>query len=213
MAGIFVVLIFLSGLIYGKHLGLEMKSPYYRTFIGLPLQVPASFLESRDKLMDMLREERISWTNPEKYHVTLRFLGDTEPSDIERIGNALKEGIGIPRQMQLATTGLDSFGPRKRPRVIWAGFEEIDFFERLKLDVDRSLDLCGIPFDQQVFRAHLTLGRIRSLSNLERYYRSIEEMKIRFIGSVLFDRLVFFRSILGPRGPEYHVLREILFSS
>jgi 2'-5' RNA ligase len=163
--------------------------------------------------MEILKEERISWTNPGQYHVTLRFLGDTESADIERIGNALHDGIGKPRQMNLAITGLDSFGPRKRPRVIWAGFEESDFFEKLKQEVDRSLDLCGIPVvEEQVFRAHLTLGRVRNLRNLERYYLSIEEMKNHFNGSVLFDRLVFFRSVLGPRGPVYHVLKEIPFS-
>ena len=190
-----------------------MKSPYYRTFIGLPLKVQTSFLQARRRLMKILKEERISWTDPEKYHVTLRFLGDTESADIQRIGNALQDGIGNPRQMELAVTGLDSFGPRKRPRVIWAGFEESDFFEGLKLEVDRSLALCGIPIvEEEVFRAHLTLGRVRSLSYLEAYYLTIEEMSKHFEGSVLFNRLVFFRSILGPRGPEYHVLREIPFS-
>ena len=188
-----------------------MKSPYYRTFIGLPLQVQASFLQARRQLMETLQEERISWTNPEQYHVTLRFLGDTAPDDIEHIGLALQDGIGTPRQTKLAITGLDSFGPRKLPRVIWVGFEEPDFFEGLKMDVDRILDLCGIPIEEQVFRAHLTLGRVRSLRNLERYYRSMDDMKSRFFGSVLFDRLVFFRSILGPSGPAYKVLREIPF--
>lgn len=193
-------------------MGLEMKSPYYRTFIGLPLQMQAPFLQSRRQLMETLQEERISWTLPDQYHVTIRFLGDTEPADIERIGNALQEGIANRKQIHLATTGLDSFGPRKRPRVIWAGFEESVFFEGLKMEVDRALDSCGIPSDEQVFRAHLTLGRIRSLKNPESFYLAIERMRSQFIGSVLFDRLVFFRSILGSRGPEYHVLKELHFS-
>ena len=188
-----------------------MKSPYYRTFIGLPLQVQAPFLKARAQLMEVLKEERISWTNPAQYHVTLRFLGDTEPAEIEKIGNALQDGIANPGRINLAITGLDSFGPKKRPRVIWAGFEKNDFFGRLKMDVDRSLELCGIPEEGQDFRAHLTLGRVRSLKDLQGYYQAIEGISHQFTGPVLFDRLVFFRSILGSGGPEYHVLKEMQF--
>ena len=36
-----------------------MKSPYYRTFIGLPVQVPDTILQARLKLMEILREENI----------------------------------------------------------------------------------------------------------------------------------------------------------
>ncbi len=188
-----------------------MESQYYRTFIGLPLQVEEKFLQARHTLRAKLVEERISWTNPAQYHVTLRFIGDTEFSDVEKIGDSLHTGIHIPKRIRLDTGRLDSFGPRKRPRVIWVGFEETDFFDLLKAEVDRALALCGIPATEEPFRAHLTLGRVRSLQNLQHYYHTLEAMNQQFSGSVLFEKLVFYRSILGPRGPEYRVLDEIVF--
>jgi 2'-5' RNA ligase len=188
-----------------------MESQYYRTFIGLPLCVDPSFLEARNNLMAALREERISWTLPEQFHVTLRFLGDTEASQVDGISSALRDGISVPQQRKLLIDGLDSFGPRKRPRVLWVGFEERSFFVQLKQKVDRILELSGIPWEEQPFRAHLTLGRVRSLKNLEQYYHTVEKMKHQFNSIVIFDRMVFFRSILGPRGPEYHVLEELKF--
>jgi 2'-5' RNA ligase len=189
-----------------------MKNQYYRTFIGLPLRVEPVFLQARHKLIAALKEERISWTNPDQYHITLRFIGDTEPSAIKKIGNALHAGIHIPERIRLDIAGLASFGPRKRPRVIWVGFEETDFFVDLKSEVDRVLEMCGIPAREQPFRAHLTLGRVRRLQNLQSYYLTVEEMNQQFSGSVIFEKLVFFRSILGPRGPEYHVLDKMVFS-
>ena len=188
-----------------------MESQYYRTFIGLPLQVEPIFLQARHKLIASLKEERISWTNPDQYHVTLRFIGDTDITDVKKIENVLHAGIHIPERIRLDIAGLASFGPRKRPRVIWVGFEETDFFENLKSEVDRVLEMCGIPATEQPFRAHLTLGRVRSLQNLQDYYLTVEAMNQQFSGSVIFEKLVFFRSILGPRGPEYHVLDEIVF--
>jgi len=188
-----------------------MESQYYRTFIGFPLRVDKVFLRARHNLMAALKEERISWTNPDQYHVTLRFIGDTELSVIKNIGSALHGGIGVPERIRLEMSGLASFGPRKRPRVIWVGFEETGFFDLLKLEVDRALELCGIPAVEQPFRAHLTLGRVRNLQNLQSYYITVEEMNQQFNSSVIFEKLVFFRSIPGSRGPEYQVLEEIKF--
>ncbi|MCK5691507.1 MAG: RNA 2',3'-cyclic phosphodiesterase [Bacteroidales bacterium] len=188
-----------------------MKSQNYRTFIGLPLRVDQVFLQTRHNLMAALKEERISWTNPDQYHVTLRFIGDTELSLIKKIGSALHSEIAVPERIRLETCGLASFGPRKRPRVIWVGFDESSFFDLLKFEVDRVLELCGIPSTEQAFKAHLTLGRVRSLQNLQSYYLTVEEMNQQFNSSVIFEKLVFFRSILGPLGPEYQVLDEIKF--
>ena len=188
-----------------------MESPYYRTFVGLPLKVEEPFLEARKDLLRALEEERISWTLPDKYHVTLRFLGDIERNAVKGIGQALHNGIAVPKQTRLFMKGLGSFGPRKKPRVLWVGFEDNSFFEPLKMEVDRVLELCGIPGEAKPFRAHLTMGRVRSLRNLERYYETVEKNSERFRCSVNFDRLVFFRSILGSRGPEYHTLEELPF--
>jgi len=188
-----------------------MESQYYRTFIAAPLRVEGQFLQARQDLITALKGERISWTNPDQYHVTLRFIGDTELDDVKKIGDALHEGIHVPERISLNTAGLGSFGPRKRPRVIWVGFEDRDFFELLTREVDAILEKCGIPVRKQAFRAHLTLGRVRSLKKLPEYYLTLEEMKQQFPASVLFEKLVFFRSILSPQGPEYQVLNELEF--
>ena len=189
-----------------------MESQYYRTFIGLPLRLEQSSLEARQDLLSALAGERISWVNPENYHVTLRFIGETKLTDVKEIGSALYAGVQVPGRSLLELSELGSFGPRKRPRVIWLGFVQTDFFDSLKRDVDRVLEGCGIPVKEQTFTAHLTLGRVRSLQNLPRFYNTVDEMRQRFQSSVLFDRLVFYRSIPGPRGPEYQVLEELAFS-
>ena len=188
-----------------------MESQYYRTFIGLPLQVEPSLLEARKRLMGALSRERISWTNPDQYHITLRFIGDTRISAIEEIRNALHARVENHLQETLEIRGLGSFGQRKAPRVIWLGFRECRFVDTLKQEVDLALEKCGLPPAEQKFNAHLTLGRVRHLQNLTEYYRTLDRMDRQFTGTVLSDRLVFFRSILGAKGPEYSVLDEIPF--
>ena len=162
-----------------------MKS--YRTFIGLPVKVSERFLEARQELMGFLSGERISWVDPDRYHITLRFIGDTQITAIEMIGKALYENINIPVKNHVSLAQTGSFGPRKRPRVIWIGFEHTPMFESLKIDVDRVLQSCGIPSVDEPFRAHLTLGRVRSLKDINGYYKTISKLKYVFKVIILLD--------------------------
>jgi 2'-5' RNA ligase len=188
-----------------------MENQYYRTFIGLPVQVGTDLLEARHELITSLEGERISWVDPKRFHITLRFLGDTRLCDVDRIGRALKEGEFMPHTTSVPVTGLGSFGPRKKPRVIWIGFGLKEWFSGLKDGVDSMLEECGFPKQDPPFTAHLTLGRIRSLRDLSRYYEIMEGMEAKSYKAVWFDRLIYYRSILGSRGPEYSKLEEILF--
>ena len=188
-----------------------MISQYLRTFIGLPLTLSQDILDARAELMSELDGERISWVDPGKYHVTLRFIGDTKVPEVKEIGQALHTRLRIPDEATLDLTGLASFGPSKRPRVIWVGFEETEFFISLKSEVDHILEAIGIGTENQSFRAHLTLGRVRSLKNLNHFYKTVQEMNPKFLGRVRFEKLVYFQSVLGNGGPQYHVLDEIHF--
>lgn len=161
--------------------------------------------------MSALEDERISWVDPKRFHVTLRFLGDTRIRDVDKIARAL-QGVKFPTdEIWVPVTGVGSFGPRKKPRVIWAGFALEEWFGELKKGVDGILEDFGFPGADLPFTAHLTLGRIRSLKSLSRYHEIMEGKKDRACESVCFDRLIFYRSILGSGGPEYSKLEEILF--
>ena len=188
-----------------------MENQYYRTFIGLPVSVERSVLNARAELMQLLGGERISWVDPKRYHITLRFLGDTPLPEVGEIGRALHEGLDLPGKWNVPMSGAGSFGPRKYPRVIWVGFEDSTMFDYLKGEVDRVLQTCGIPPAEEPFRPHLTLGRIRDMKDLEGYYGSIGKMQDKFNQCVQFDSLVFYRSEMGKGEPVYTSLLELEF--
>ena len=190
-----------------------MELQYYRTFIGIPVTVGSEIYTLRRQLMEALAEERISWVNPENYHVTLRFLRDTNVALIPQIKEELQKMIKLPLKLKLQLKGPGSFGPRKKPRVIWLGFDQDEPFQSLRSDTDRALEKCGWPLSNQPFRAHLTLGRVRSLKDPARYHEIIEQMKETFTGRAELDRLVFYRSELGESGPSYTALKEMKFLS
>ena len=159
--------------------------------------------------MEELSEERISWVNPLNYHVTLRFLGDTDVALIPQIKEELQKELELPPKSSLQLKGPESFGPRKKPWVIWLGFDQDEPFHSLKTSTDRALEKCGWPLSDQPFRAHLTLGRVRSLKDPARYYDIIEKMRETFTGRGEVDRLVFYKSELGESGSTYTALKEM----
>lgn len=183
----------------------------YRTFIGIPVEVDREFLRAREEMIARLEGERISWVDPGRYHLTLRFIGETRISMVGKIGRALRQIPDLPKKTRLRLGDPGSFGPRARPRVVWAGLEDGGMLPGLKARVDRVLKGCGMPPPEQPFRAHLTLGRIRSLKNLEGYYDTLHAMSGRYQSEVLLDRLVFYRSELTGEGPLYTPLEVLEF--
>jgi len=188
-----------------------MEKQYYRTFVGIPVSPGSGLLSLRTELMDLLSKERISWVQPELFHVTLRFIGDTPESAVKDIGEALRKEVHLPVATELHLEGVGSFGPRKRPRVIWTGFKETGIFASLKREVDTALKAFGIPFEDHPFNPHLTLGRVRGLKNQDAYYEGIRSLSSGFLEPVRIDRMVFYRSELGPAGPRYSRLEEFAF--
>ncbi len=188
-----------------------MEPQYFRTFIGLPVTVGGEVYALRRQLMEALAAERISWVNPLNFHVTLRFLGDTDVALIPRIKEELRKELELPLKSSLELKGPGSFGPLKKPKVIWLGFDQDEPFQSLRSDTDRALEKCGWPLGNQPFRAHLTLGRVRSLKDPAQYYKIIEQMKDTFTGRAELDRMVFYRSELGESGPSYTALKEMRF--
>lgn len=121
-----------------------MQMQYYRTFIALPIEVGDDVLQVRKELMHALKEERISWVDPDKYHVTLRFLGDTELPEVDRIRRRFKEERLEQKAASVGVSGFRSFGPHKHPRVIFAAFAKEHWFRELKELVDVMLADMGL---------------------------------------------------------------------
>jgi RNA 2',3'-cyclic 3'-phosphodiesterase len=100
----------------------------------------------------------LSWTDPADWHVTLAFLGATDPALVP----ALERGIGDVAETHApwsaATGGLGGFPSAGRARVAWYGVSDRERrFAHLAADLRQGLRLeAGARF-----RAHVTLARAR----------------------------------------------------
>jgi 2'-5' RNA ligase len=188
-----------------------MEQAFFRTFIALPVRAGKEFLQLTEGLKQALSDERISWVRPENYHFTLRFLGNTPPDQVVKIGEALRTGVQSSA-FRLRMTRPSSFGPRQRPRVLYVGVLPSPELEKVQIRVEQIMKECGWPPSDQPFRAHLTLGRVRSLNNLAAYEDALHRYGTTDPGTLIVDRLVYFRSILGSGGPVYSKITAVEFS-
>jgi 2'-5' RNA ligase len=100
----------------------------------------------------------VSWMLPEQFHLTLRFLGDTNSDDQMAITRRLEAVQVEPFILPLEEVGV--FPSRGLPRTIWAGVGHGHprLFQLRQL-VDDSLLAAGTTVDLRTFVAHITLGR------------------------------------------------------
>ena len=132
----------------------------WRLFVAVPIgdELRASLAEAVDDWRDRPELRGLRWTDPVAWHVTLHFLGDTDPAAVRRIVRGLEEIGGGHGSMRLVTGSLGAFPSAGRARVAWYGVsDEADQLRRLADDVRRAL----APDEAVRFRPHVTLARAR----------------------------------------------------
>lgn len=102
------------------------------------------------------------WTPPERWHLTLLFLGRVLEERVPALVAAVGPAVAPTPPMTLRLAGGGRFGSVRRPQVAWAGLDGdvrplVDLAGRLA-GAARSLRL---PVEDRPFRPHLTLGRWR----------------------------------------------------
>lgn len=100
------------------------------------------------------------WGTPERWHVTLLFLGAVPEECVGPLVTAVAPAVAAAPAMALRLAGVGRFGSLRRPQVAWAGLDGdvgplVELAGRLA-DAARGLRL---PVEDRPFRPHLTLGR------------------------------------------------------
>jgi 2'-5' RNA ligase len=102
------------------------------------------------------------WAAAEQMHITLRFLGEAEPSQVQKIDTALSS-IGGVSEFDIALSGAGGFPDMSRPKVLWLRVGEgASSLEKLALRVEGAAKNADFAPETRKFRAHLTLARVKA---------------------------------------------------
>ena len=120
-----------------------------RLFVAVEIdpQVVAKLAQCVDELRQRVQarapDARVTWVPPDRLHVTVRFIGETDEVQSKRIASALAPAADI-EPFELACHGVGAFPERGAPRVLWAGISAgADGLAALEQEVSARLAACG----------------------------------------------------------------------
>jgi 2'-5' RNA ligase len=182
-----------------------------RTFVALNLAAA-----ERDRLyaaLEPLRERDlpIRWTAADSLHLTLKFLGEIEGSEVARIEETMR---GIARRhapLTLRIGGVGAFPAIRRASIVWVGVQSDPAVLSLQRDVELAMSRLGYTRDYKTYRPHITVGRTRNESrapDLERHTGAV-----RYESSVQVETMDLMRSHTGAGGSRYEPLLRIALGS
>jgi 2'-5' RNA ligase len=184
-----------------------------RLFIAV--EAPPPVVDAAMTVSDSLRERvraaaphaRLTWMTPERMHLTIRFVGETDAAMAARIADLLAAPFATP-SFTIGVGEAGSFPPRGTPRVLWLGLTEgRETLQQVEAEVSGRLDQAGIPRERRPFNPHLTLARVREPEGLRDTITAGIAAPAAAHGIV--DAITLFESRLSPKGPTYIALQRI----
>lgn len=129
----------------------------HRLFVALA--IPEIVADALTTLQSGVEGAR--WRPVENFHLTLAFIGETDPHGFDSAAQALSR-IEAPG-FELRLSGLGFFG-NGQPRALWAGFEPSHALMHLQSKVEQTLRRSGFPLERRKFKPHVTLAYLKNVS-------------------------------------------------
>ena len=174
-----------------------------REFLAIPL--PEHLRRAAAASRDVLAATGGGWrfVRDEGLHLTIRFLGEVDPSRRDVLDAAWREGATGAGRLALRLRGAALFPATGRPRVLWLGLidETPDgLLARLADRVERAARAQGFSPEDRPFAAHVTLARARRGARVA----IPPAERVADLGAFVAERLVLYRSEPDHGGSHYH---------
>lgn len=178
-----------------------------RLFVAINL--PAAARRQIHRAAARLRDEGlpVRWIDPDKYHVTLKFLGEVGRDDVSTVEEVVRQVADGNGPFEARVGGFGAFPTIRRPRVLWIGLEPSPALRCVKQDLEWALAEAGFERETRAFHPHLTLGRASDDGGAGPF-RGLDDIvaAMEYSGSFPVKNLDLMRSRLGPEGPRYNIV-------
>ena len=179
-----------------------------RSFIALPTSDSV-----RDRIIKIQEELKqfgadVKWDSPDKFHITLKFLGNVELQVLEKLTAELEATISQHAAFDLTYQRVGAFPDATRPRVVWVGTSQSNELSSVQQSVEEICTRFGFAKEDRAFNPHITLGRVKGTRNIHRLTEKLKNITFDPTNSRCTELLVM-RSDLHPSGSVYSVLKSI----
>jgi 2'-5' RNA ligase len=155
---------------------------------------------------------RLRWTRRENLHLTIRFLGDSDPALVPAIGAGIQAAVTAVPAFSVVIAGAGVFPASGSPRALWLGVSDgQEELIRLGVALDVRLAAIGVATRTGPYRPHLTVARA-GRGEPTTALAAADALRTAAAGwSTAFDveRIGLYRSHLGSGPPRYEELISI----
>jgi RNA 2',3'-cyclic 3'-phosphodiesterase len=142
---------------------------------------------------------------PDNWHITVRFLGDTNAHRKATFGAATAAAV-LPPSFPIHLAQWGAFPRPGRGRVLWLGVgDRTGGLQRAFEAVEAAARAAGFPAETRPFAPHLTIARLRTPSDLTASVEALPPVSL----AMTVEKLTVFRSVLGAGPPRYVVVRDL----
>ena len=153
----------------------------------------------------------LNFTDPGQAHVTLKFLGDTDPDRIADIGAELEAAVadsGVD-PFEARFGGLGVFPSLSYISVVWVGVREgSEELTALHGAIEDRMTALGFDPEDHKFTPHATIGRMDHAGGKDLVQRVVRESDPD-IGRLRVDEIRLTESLLRSEGPEYRTVEAV----
>ncbi len=182
-----------------------------RAFIAieLPASLRARIAQETAWLQQAAGRQAVRWVSAENMHLTLKFLGDVSPDNLDLLKQVIGHEAGGHAPFDLTPHGLGCFPNPRRPRVLWVGLDAPPALEKLQRSLNLATARLGYPSEDRPFSPHLTLGRVSphaSSDALAALHNALENTQMQRMETVHITEICLLKSDLRPTGAVYSPL-------
>jgi 2'-5' RNA ligase len=179
-----------------------------RAFIAIDLSVDIQHRldDVQKSYKGQLNNIPIRWVAASNIHLTLKFLGDVSLSNLNILTDMIQTEISSHHQFDISVGGSGAYPNNRQPRVIWIGVEAPPDLAVIQNGIETTTARLGYSREERAFSPHLTLGRVSRNVNsqdLKVISKTLESIRVGFLGVTCVDKVHLYRSDLQPTGAVY----------
>lgn len=178
-----------------------------RTFIAINIDTNPAIQKQLRNFQQLLRNDNVKWVETENYHITLKFLGETDEKQIPFIQEALNRIAKEYENFTLEFMGTGLFYKAGLPKVVFIKCIENQLLQNIQKEIDNSLYTFQFNKNNN-FTPHLTLGRIKQIKNTMPLANQIDMSKATPVFKQQIKAFIFYESQLTTKGAIYKCLSE-----
>ena len=194
----------------------KAEAAQYRLFIALPVPqwVKQEIQLVQTRLRRELPEGCASWTRPEQWHLTLKFLGNVDTARVGALTDAVRVACERFTPLRLRAERVGCFPDLRKPRVVWVGVHDD---ENQLAGLAKAVEDAAAGFTaekrQGGFTGHITVARMKNFKRPEAGILAglAREMAERVLGEWTADAVELMRSELASDGAKHTCLARLPF--